>query len=109
MRGGKIDVMQLFRLWNAGLETQEICDQMCIGRYKLLRLAAKYGLPRRPHNEPGVSMPRVDDPTLEQIRERCLAVQATWSDAEREKRAVGCGRRRVEINRFCFRSYKPLR
>lgn len=112
MRNAKVDVMALFRLWNSGLETQQICDAMGIGRYKLLRLAAKYGLQPRPQNEKGVNMPRVDDPSPEQILERCLAVQATWTDAEREKRAVGFRRGRVELNKFCYHpidcSYHPM-
>ena len=112
MRNAKVDVMQLFRLWNAGLETQAICDAMGVGRYKLLRLANKYGLPPRPHNERGVNLPSVDDPTPKEIRERCLAVQANWTDAEREKRLVGYSRGRVELTRFSFRqtdcSYHPL-
>lgn len=112
MRNARVDVMQLFRLWNAGLETQEICDALGVGRYKLLRLANKYGLPRRPANEKGVNMPRVDDPTPQEIHERCMAVQANWTDAEREKRLVGFSRGRVELSRFAYRptdcSYHPL-
>lgn len=112
MRNAQVDVMKLFRLWNTGADTQAICDALGVGRYKLLRLAAKYGLPARPHNEKGVNLPRIDDPTPEQILERCLAVQATWTESEREKRAVGCRRGRVELNKFCYRpmdcSYHPM-
>lgn len=112
MRNAKVDVMQLFRLWQSGVETQVICDTLGISRYRLFKYAEKYGLPRRPRNEPGVNMPRVDDPSPEQIQERCMAVQATWTDAEREKRLVGFRRARVELSRFCYRptdcTYRPL-
>lgn len=102
MKNAKVDVMELFRLWNAGVETQDICDRLSIGRYKLFTLAEKYGLPRRPRNQDGVAPRRVDDPTPEQIHERCLAVQATWSESERENRLVGFRRGRVEVGRFRY-------
>lgn len=112
MRNAKVDVMELFRLWNAGAETQAICDSLGIGRYKLFSLAERYGLPRRPRNQEGVAPQRVDDPSPEQIIERCLAVQATWTDAEREKRLVGHSRARVEIRGFRYIptdcSYQPM-
>lgn len=112
MRNAKVDVMQLFRLWNAGLETQQICDALGIGRYKLFTLAEKYGLPKRPRIQEGVAPQRVHDPSPDEIQERCLAVQATWTESERERRLVGYRQGRVELSRFCFRpsdySYHPL-
>lgn len=112
MRNARIDVVELFRLWHAGAETQAICDAIGVSRYRLFKLADRYGLPPRPRNEPGVNMPRVDDPTPQEIHERCLAVQATWTDVERERRLVGFKRARVELSRFAYRptdcSYHPL-
>lgn len=32
---------------------------------------------------------RVDDPTLAEIAERCLEVQAQWNETQRRSRAVG--------------------
>ena len=39
-----------------------------------------------------VNQNRPIDPTPEEIRERCLAIQAEWTEDERRKRAVGSER-----------------
>jgi len=36
---------------------------------------------------------RQADPTPEEIKERCLEIQAGWSDADRERRAIGIPKR----------------
>ena len=36
-----------------------------------------------------VNQNRPIDPTPEEIKERCLAIQAEWTEDERRKRAVG--------------------
>lgn len=37
------------------------------------------------------------DPTPEQIRARCLAIQAGWSDLERQRRAVQCQLNKTQL------------
>jgi hypothetical protein len=51
--------------------------------------------PQEPVTGPGVSFM----PTPEQIRQACLAIQAEWSDAERERRHVGDVRQPVDESR----------
>lgn len=110
MRNQPVDACTLFRLWHSPATTQEICDKLAISRTRLSFVASKYGLPKRPQER--VAPVRADDPTPSQIRERCLAVQATWSESERESRFVGRRRGRVEVMRFAYNHfdcvYKPL-
>lgn|GEM_PF-5350818 len=65
-----------------------ICEMANCGRRKVYYYARKFGLGPKPE---GTYLPRrgrkMPDPTPDQIRQRCLEVQARWSPAERERRA----------------------
>lgn len=51
---------------------------------------------RSPHGPDGRFL-RSPDPTPDELRERCLMVQAEWSDDEREKRTCPAYRNREPL------------
>lgn len=65
-----------------------ICTVLGIGRRRLYHYVKKYNLGPKPAGTHGLRDGiRRADPTPEEIREYTLSLQATWSDAERERRA----------------------
>jgi hypothetical protein len=82
-----IDETALRWLW-ANKTIPEICKILACSRRRLYHYVAKYKLPPKPQGTHGVRTGfRIPDPTPEEIEAGKRAVQATWSDEERERRA----------------------
>lgn len=92
----------------------EICAVLGISNRSLYHWAKKYGLGPKPWGTHGARTGcRRPDATEEEIREYTLSLQATWSEAERERRA-GKSRLAVAVKamgydgRFVRFTEKPL-
>ena len=68
---GKIDTVELFRLWTAGASCVQIAAEFGVTSQQVYKASKRYGLPRRSRKG---QMPRVD-PTPEEIRERAEAIK----------------------------------
>jgi hypothetical protein len=91
-----IDEVALRWLWEKKT-IPEICDILACPRRRLYYYVAKYKLPPKPQGTHGVRTGfRIPDPTPEEIEAGMRAVQATWSDEERERRA-GMSKLRIVV------------
>lgn len=73
--------------WAAGLPIAVLCSSYSISRDQVIRLRDLWSLPLRNDRKHRYRQPGADrDPTPEEIRERCLEIQATWSDRTRQDR-----------------------
>lgn len=97
----KVDVPKLFEMWAAGASRYEICSALGIRPGAFQHVRRRYALPKRNKGRPARHRSE-SDPTPEELIERCAAVRATWSDEERERRAVGRLRGSVEIRSYSF-------
>lgn len=95
-----IDVPMLFRLHSEGKTRQEICRALGIRVGSWWAVCERYRLPKKPA-PPRLRGPASPDPTLDEIRDRCLEVQATWSADERERRIVDRSGR-VQVKGYAF-------
>ena len=73
--------------WESGLPIAVLCSSYSISRDQVVRLRDLWDLPlrhdrRNRKRQAGYRR----DPTPEEIRARCLEIQATWSDKVREDR-----------------------
>lgn len=78
------------RLWHdTRLTRAEVARRLDVSESCARQMAIEFGLSaRRPGTPPamGVNV-KTNDPTPDEIRERCLEVQARWNDAETQGRA----------------------
>lgn len=83
-----ISVQQFRADWIEGLPIADLCANYTVSRDQVIRLRDIWSLPLRHDRRARARRPRAGqaDPTPEQIRERCLEIQATWDDATRESR-----------------------
>lgn len=83
-----MNAAMIFRLWHSDLDNDELRKKLGVSRPQFYHLRRKYGLPSRgDKKEPRGRRP--GDPTHDEIRERCLAIQGKWSESERIRRIVG--------------------
>lgn len=73
--------------WVQGLPIAVLCSSYSISRDQVIRLRDLWSLPlrndrKRRYRQPGSKR----DPTPEEIRQRCLEVQAGWSEQTRQNR-----------------------
>lgn len=81
-----IDVPLLFSLWNTDIKNRELAARLGIAVSRLWEIRKRYGLPPRKHErKPTLD----DDPTPEQIAERCAVIRRRWSKTEEAMRLVG--------------------
>ena len=83
-----IDRDEFVRMWNDEETTRlQIAAHYGINKTKLSEIAEGFGLQRHRGYRPPKH--REKDPTPEQIRERCLEIQARWTEErfERQMRA----------------------
>lgn len=97
----RVNVPELFRLWNSDMTDDEVCVELRIVRATMTRLAKQYGLKAR-HWAKGDPNRRPDDPTPEQIAERAAIERSRWSPEEEQRRAVGRGHGAVEVARYVY-------
>lgn len=91
-----IDVPALFRMHAEGKTRQEICVALGIRIGSWWAICERYRLPKKVLAKK-TRGPASPDPTFEEIQQRCLEVQSTWSPEERERRIVDrTGRVRVK-------------
>ena len=81
-----IDVPLLFKLWHTELKNDELASRIGVARGHLWYLRQKYGLPGRKKRR---TRPPSDDPTPEEIAERCAEVRRGWSAEEEARRLCG--------------------
>jgi len=75
---------QVESLWYTPKKNAELQKELGVSVYGLWMLKKKFGLPHRP-----CGTPYTDDPDEKTIAALCLAAQAKWTPAERERRRVG--------------------
>lgn len=81
-----IDVPLLFQLWYTDIENRALAERLGIAASRLWEIRKRYGLPPRRH-ERKEKFP--DDPTPEEIEQRCAAIRRKWTQAEEALRLVG--------------------
>lgn len=81
-----IDVPMLFSLWHTEIENRELAAKLGIAQSRLWEIRHRYGLPPRRHERKGVG---TDDPTPEEIEERCAEIRSRWTPQEEALRLVG--------------------
>lgn len=78
--------VESFRVdWESGLPIAVICANYTITRDQVVRLRDLWGLQLR-HDRKARHVARTPDPTPAEIAERCLEIQARWSDKVRQDR-----------------------
>ena len=95
MKERTYNVLELFRLWNSDLRTDEVASRLGISVKKLSRAVHRHGLQRRAPLPRSVAN-RPNDPTPGEIEMECAKFQRGWSEIERRQREVG-GRKRWAI------------
>lgn len=90
MRGNTATIsLTAFRAdWMMHLPMRELCCRYTISRDQVIRLKHCWNLPPRHDRKLRAKPKRVPDPTTTEIQQRCLEIQATWSDEVRELRLV---------------------
>lgn len=84
----QIDVPELFALWHSDLKNRELAEKLGVSVSGLWDIRKRYGLPPRKH-ERKPRQSEDDDPTPEEIEERCAAIRQKWSQTEWSLRRVG--------------------
>lgn len=79
-----LDVPLIFSLWNTDLTNRDLAQRIGVSVSSLWDIRKKYGLPPRKHERKECP---TDDPTPDEIAERCAEVQSRWSLADRKARA----------------------
>jgi hypothetical protein len=78
------------KMWLAGTPTRIIAETLKISADKCDVTRRQLALPRRESWHGAKTGKRTAYlPTEDEIRQKCLEIQATWSDEERAKRCVG--------------------
>ena len=73
--------------WQLGLPIAVLCSSYSISRDQVVRLRDLWDLPlRHDRRSRKRQAGHRRDPSPEEIRQRCLEIQATWSDKVREDR-----------------------
>lgn len=73
--------------WQSGLPIAVLCSSYSISRDQVVRLRDLWDLPlRHDRRNRKRQAGHRRDPTPEEIHQRCLEIQATWSDKVREER-----------------------
>lgn len=90
MRGNTATIsLTAFRAdWIAHVPMRDLCCRFTITRDQVIRLKHVWQLPPRHDRRLRAKPKRVPDPTTTEIQQRCLEIQATWSDDVRELRRV---------------------
>lgn len=72
-------------LWWTDIENRELAKRLGVSTSSLWEIRKQYGLPgrKREHNMP------TDDPTPEEIEQRCMDVRRGWTQEEEAQRFVG--------------------
>jgi hypothetical protein len=85
-------------MWLAGTPTRIIAETLKISADRCDVTRKTLGLPpRESWHGSKTGHRKAYLPTEEEIREKCLAFQATWSDEERERRRVGQSNPQYEV------------
>lgn len=81
----KIDETLLRSLWFTDIENRELAKRLGISTSSLWEVRKQHGLPgrKREHNMP------TDDPTPEDIENRCRDIRRGWTQEEEAQRFVG--------------------
>lgn len=90
MRGNTATIsLTAFRTdWLTHLPMRELCIRYTITRDQVVRLKHHWQLPPRHDRRLRAKPKRVADPTTTEIQQRCLELQATWTEDVREQRRV---------------------
>lgn len=81
-----ISIQQFRADWDLGIPIADLCSNYTISRDQVIRLRDVWSLPLRHDRRARKPRGNSVDPTPDQIRERCLEIQAGWDDATREAR-----------------------
>jgi hypothetical protein len=87
-----VSLVQLHKLWQSELRSDEVAAKLGCTRGHLFNLVRKHKLGRRP---PRFDAPRKSvhpDPTPQEIEERAAAIRATWTTQERYSRMASAYR-----------------
>ena len=87
-----VSLVQLHKLWQSELRSDEVAAELGCTRGHLFNLVRKHKLGRRP---PRFEAPRKSvhpDPTPQEIEERAAAIRATWTPQERSGRMASAYR-----------------
>ena len=81
----QINETLLRSLWFTDIENRELAKRLGISTSSLWEVRKQHGLPgrKREHNMP------TDDPTPEEIEQRCMDVRRGWTQEEEAQRFVG--------------------
>lgn len=90
MRGNTATIsLTAFRAdWMTHMPMRGLCERYTISRDQVIRLKHVYGLPPRHDRRLRAKPIRQRDPTTTEIQQRCLEIQATWSEEVRLDRMV---------------------
>jgi hypothetical protein len=81
----QINETLLRSLWFTDIENRELAKRLGVSTSSLWEVRKQYGLPgrKREHNMP------TDDPTPEDIKQRCMDIRRGWTQEEEAQRFVG--------------------
>lgn len=74
--------------WLTHMPMRSLCERWTITRDQVIRLKHVWNLPPRHDRKLRAKPVRQRDPTTTEIEQRCLSIQAGWSDDIRELRRV---------------------
>lgn len=98
-----IPKMRLVALWQT-MRVADIAKRFDTTEQSVYYWARKYGLQSRLSMATDESLPGVDDPSEEEIRERASAIRETWSPEERYRRMVAVGRKSRPDGIRCYKT-----
>jgi hypothetical protein len=95
----RINTVELYRLWTSQERKEDICRLLGINRDGLYRLQKLHKLPPRVPIRLGKK--KFEDPTPDEIAERCAEVRSRWTPEELARRAV-CRDHGVRFRSFTY-------